>query len=99
MLQINKNALRNEDSDYSAKLTNEERLGIIALYRAGVKLHILAAAFNVNRRTVSKMVKNSASAYQTDKKEANKYTQEQLYALYVTDEMVVKVNAVAELKE
>ena len=93
MVELDKGAFRGEMNDYTPKLTNRERLGIIAMHREGVTLPVLALAFGVNRRTLSKLVNNHPK-YADIKEEASKHKPDQLYALYVTDEMVTRVNKV-----
>ena len=95
-IDIDQDALRGPAKDFSAKFTEEEKLGIIALHKAGVKSLVLALAFNANRRTISKLTGNNLSDYIDIKKKANKHEPDQLYALYVTDEMIAKVNEAAK---
>jgi len=96
MLKLDDDAFRGGAKYYAPKLTDEERLGIIALHRMGVKATVLSLAFGVNRRTVGKLVNNHEFDYADVKKIASKLESDQLYALYVTDEMVDKVNKAAK---
>lgn len=95
-IELSKDALRGETKDFSAKFNDDEKLGIIALHQIGVKTTVLALAFNANRRTIGKLVGNNLSDYIDVKKIAKKYEPDQLYGLYVTDEMIVKVNEAAK---
>jgi hypothetical protein len=96
MLELDKDAITDADQNFSSKLTEEERLGIIALSRKGVKTTVLAIAFGVNRRTLGKLIGTNVTDYVKEKKIASGLSANELYALYVTDGMVALVNAAAK---
>lgn len=98
MIEINRNAFVTRQGDFSPRTTEDERMAIIALHRAGVKPVILAHAFGANRRTIGKMVKEKDiyGNYAGLRRKADEYTQAELFEKYVTDEIVAKVNKATE---
>ena len=96
MIEINPAAFGvNRSGDFSPRTSPEERMAIIALFRAGIRVAVLAEAFGMNRRTVLKLVNpKNKKDYVTLKHEIAEIPQEELYEKYVTDAIKERINEV-----
>lgn len=99
MTELDPRALITNSGALEPKLSEAERGAILALRHAGVRVPVLAAAFNVNRRTVTHMCNPSSPYYKALRKKRNEMGPEKFDALYRTEEMVLRVNAVVNTPE
>lgn len=80
-------------SEFAPKLTEHERLGILAAHAMGTPVNVLAAAFNVNRRTIGLMTRPSSTVYRKLRKKAHEMGRDALIADYYTNAIDAKVKA------
>lgn len=92
------NAFRHHGTKFRAKLTEDERLAIIALYRKGIKRGILAMAFGIDVRTVSNLCNSHSLKYKSTREKAMGYSLDDLARMYITEDIALKV-AEAAAKE
>lgn len=93
--QIAHSALRQFSSNFEAKLTFEERCGILALHIRGTSTAMLAAAFGVNRRTVTHVTSPDGTRYRNVRDRLKAIGEAEFMEQYLTEQAVNKLNAAA----
>lgn len=92
-LSADKFAKKAPPSKFSPKLEFAERCAALALVRAGVDVRIVAAALDVDRRTVRHIANPSSVHYRQVRKEMENLGTIDFTVKYVTPEIVAKVEA------
>jgi hypothetical protein len=76
---------------FVAKLNRDERCAILALRISGVSVPQLAATFDVNRRTINKIVDSGSSKYHDVREELARLGNADFIATYVTEAIAARV--------
>lgn len=80
-----------KNSNFSAKLDEQERVAIIAMYRQGIRREILAAAFGVDKRTIGHITNPQSIHYKKARTRFEVLGLERVKTEVITDEMKQKV--------
>lgn len=84
---------------FKPKLTEEDRYAILGLAAYGVKRDLLAAAFDVDRRTVSHIVNEHGAHYKSTRMEMKRLGRDAFISKYVTEDYVARVAALTPKEE
>lgn len=76
-----------------------ERCSILALFRKGVSVRMLAAAFGVNRRTVTHIINTESTRYKAVRDREKQMGTEDFIVEYYTEDAIRKINAAADKPE
>jgi DNA invertase Pin-like site-specific DNA recombinase len=94
-LELDPRALRDNNPNFEAKMSFAERCSILALFRKGVSVRMLAAAFGVNRRTVTHITNPESTRYKAVRDREKAMGTEEFIAEYYTEAAVRKINDAA----
>ena len=99
MKELTKSTQRTNTGNFLPRTDKAGRIAILALYRnKNVKQNVIAKAFGMGRRTVSKIINEHNGEYVYLKSQVAKMTDEEMNE-YITDEIIEKINAAAEEME
>lgn len=79
----------------SNKLSFRERCSILAAYRRGIRMEVLAAAFGINRGTVGYIVRESSIHYRDVRKRAKEIGEKEFDAEYFDYHVVERIKKAA----
>ena len=88
---LDPSSLRLDAGQFAAKLSMEERCGILAAYLSGVNRRILAVAFRINRRTVTHIYNPNSPHYNEVKKELFRMGKEEFVTRYFTESIAMRI--------
>lgn len=91
--RIDPAALKRNDNRFVPKLRFEERCAVLGLSLMGVSQQVLAAAFELNRRTVGHIVNAYSPHYKNVRKELQNFGREEFIKRYVTEEHIQRINS------
>lgn len=97
--KLNPSVLKQHNSNFEAKLTFAERCSLYALHLRGTSTAMLAAAFGVNRRTVTHLCSPDSSRYRNVRDQFKAMGQDAFMAEYFTETAVERLNAAAHKAE
>lgn len=95
---IPKEAMTNgQTGKFAAKLTFEERCAALACVVYGVSRPIVAAAFSINRRTVTHIVNEHSAHYKDTRKKLKELGKDEFIKEYLTESVAVKIKEAAQV--
>lgn len=80
---------------FAPKLTQEERCAILALVKSGVKRDTIAAAYDLDRRTVGHIVNPQSPRYKEIRNRYRATGHDEFIAEHLTEEVALKIASVA----
>ena len=83
--RLDPSSLREDAGRFAPKLNFDERCGILAAYLSGVSRRLLAAAFNINRRTVTHIYNKNSVHYKEVRKELERMGVDEFKRQYMTE--------------
>lgn len=78
---------------FAPKLDYADRAAILSAYTNGVRRELLAAAFNVDRRTIGHIVNPTSSHYKDVRKEMKEMGPDDFTRKYLTEDMAQRIGA------
>ena len=97
--KINPSVFRQFNSKFEAKLTFDERCSILALHLRGTSTAMLAAAFGVNRRTVTHVITPGGPRYRNVREQLQLMGPEEFTTQYINEAAMMRINAAANSTE
>lgn len=86
-------------SQFAPKLNKELRCGVLAAYKSGISVNALAAAFGVNRRTITHIVSPESRTYRDVREEYTRQGHHEFVHRYMTEQVVSMLSAAAKSPE
>lgn len=83
--------MRSYQGKYSPKLTFDERCGILAAFKKGIGRRLLAATFDLDRRTVSHLYNSASPHYRRVREELKRLGDEEFIERYLTEDIMNKI--------
>lgn len=96
-MELSQKAMK-QANEFNPKLNYAERCAILALINKNVSVRVIAAAFNINRRTVTHL-RNGFRGYQRMHDECKSMGTEAFEKKYLTEDIIARVNATADAPE
>lgn len=92
-------SLFRDRSEFAPKLNKELRCGVLAAYKSGISVNALAAAFGVNRRTITHIVSPDSHTYRDVREEYARQGHVEFVSLYMTPQVVNMLKSAAKAEE
>lgn len=80
------------DGKFAPKLSQQERCSILAASKYGVTRNVVAAAFDIDRRTVTHICSDNSPHYRSVRDEYSRLGHQDFFKLYLTPDVIKKVN-------
>lgn len=96
---LHPDAMRGNNSKFEAKLNFGQRCAVLALYRRNVSVRMLAAAFGINRRTVTHVITPDSARYRNVRDEEKRLGTAEFMAKYITEEVATRLAEAASKPE
>lgn len=93
-MEISQKALK-QSSEFKPKLTYADRCAVLALINKNVSVRVIAAAFDINRRTVTHL-RNGFRGYKKMHDECSSMGKEAFEKKYLTEDHIARINATAD---